>query len=254
MNEITKIGKNLGGLISKNSPHILTGLGCAGLLSTAILSAKAAPKALKILEIEEERREKKRLEAMSKLDKVKLTWKCYIPTGVMGAVSIGCIIGANTVNTRRNAALASMYALTESAFREYKQKVVQEIGKPKETKIQDEIAKDHITKNPPQGNVILTGSGDVLCYDRLSGRYFMSSFETIRQKFNDLNYALRSEMRIDLNSLYYELGLPPIELGDKVEFNLERSQIEPIFSTQMSVDGKPCLVIDVDVYPKYVYY
>lgn len=252
MNEITKIGKNLGGLISKNSPHILTGLGCAGLISTAILSAKAAPKALKILEIEGERREKKRVEAMSKLDKVKLTWKCYIPTVVMGAVSIGCIIGANTVSTRRNAALASMYALTESAFREYKTKVVQEIGKTKETKIQDEIAKDHITKNPPQGNVILTGSGDVLCYDMLSGRYFMSSFETIRQKFNDLNYDLRSEMRLDLNELYYELGLPPIELGNLMEFNLEKGKIEPVYSTHLSTDGKPCLVIDVDVYPKYL--
>ena len=252
MNEITKIGKNLGGLISKNSPHILTGLGCAGLLSTAILSAKAAPKALRILELEEEYREKKHFIPMTRLDKVKLTWRCYIPTGVMGAVSIGCIIGANTVNTRRNAALASMYALTESAFREYKTKVVQEIGKTKETKIRDEIAKDHITKNPPQGNVILTGTGEVLCYDMLSGRYFMSSFETIRQKFNDLNYKLRGEMRMDLNELYYELGLPLIELGNLMEFNLEKSQIEPVYSTHLSDNGKPCLVIDVDVYPKYL--
>ena len=52
MNEITKIAKNLGGLISKNSPHILTGLGCAGVLSTAILAAKATPKALAIIKEE----------------------------------------------------------------------------------------------------------------------------------------------------------------------------------------------------------
>ena len=134
MNKIGQITKNLGGVISKNSPHILTGIGCAGLLSTAILSAKAAPKALRILELEEEYREKKHFIPMTRLDKVKLTWKCYIPAGVMGAVSIGCIIGANTVSTRRNAALASMYALTESAFREYKTKVVEEIGKTKESR------------------------------------------------------------------------------------------------------------------------
>ena len=66
---------------------------------------------------------------------------------------------------------------------EYKTKVVQEIGKTKETKIHDEVVKDHISKNPPNiDNVIMTGSGDVLCYDMLSGRYFMSSYETIRQK------------------------------------------------------------------------
>lgn len=252
MNVITRTTKNLGGLISKNSPHILTGLGCAGVISTAVLAAKASPKALIILREEESYRKKKNFNPMSKTDRLKLTWKCYIPAGVMGVTSIGCIIGANTVNVRRNAALASLYAISESAFREYKNKVVEEIGKSKETKIHDEVVKDHIAKNPPNNNVIITGSGDVLCYDMLSGRYFMSSYETIRQKFNDLNYELRSEMRLDLNSLYYSLGLPPIELGTMVGFDLEKSQIEPIYSTTLCAEtSKPCLVIDVDVYPQF---
>lgn len=252
MNEIAKITKNLGGLISKNSPHILTGLGCAGLLSTAVLSAKASPKALMILREEEEYREKKDFIPLSKVEKFKLTWKCYIPAGVVGLTTVGCIIGANTVNMKRNAALASLYALSESAFREYKTKVIQEIGKPKETKIHDEIAKDHIAKNPPKGNIIITGSGEVLCYDMLSGRYFMSSHETIRRVFNDLSYDLRSEMRLDLNDLYYALGLDPIELGNMVGFDLEKSDIEPTFSTQLDPNGKPCLVIDYDIYPKHI--
>ena len=46
MKGLMKISKNLGGLISKNSPHILTGLGCAGVLSTAVLAVKGTPKAL----------------------------------------------------------------------------------------------------------------------------------------------------------------------------------------------------------------
>lgn len=253
MNEITKITKNLGGIISKNSPYILTGLGCAGVISTAVLSAKAAPRALMILEDEVEYRERKHLQSLSKMDRVKLTWKCYIPAGVVGAASIGCIIGANTVNMKRNAALASLYALSESAFRDYKAKVVKEIGKPKETKIRDEIAKDHISKNPPNnGNMVLVGTGEVLCYDKLSGRYFTSTHETIRKVFNDLDYELRSEMRLDLNELYYALNLPPIDLGTFVEFNLEKGQIELIPSTQLDPNGRPCLVIDYDVYPKYI--
>lgn len=253
MSQISVFTKNLGGIISKNSPHILTGLGCAGVLSTAVLSARATPKALMIIAEEEEYREKKKFLPVSKMDKIKLTWKCYISAGITGAISIGCIIGANTVNTRRNAALASLYALSESAFREYKTKVVQEIGKTKETKIHDEVVKDHISKNPPNiDNVIMTGSGDVLCYDMLSGRYFMSSYETIRQKFNDLNYELMSEMRLDLNTLYYALDLPSIELGNMLEFDLEKGQIEPVYSTHLDSNGKPCLVIDVDVYPKFI--
>ena len=146
----------------------------------------------------------------------------------MGVVTIGCILGANTVHTRRNAALASIYAISESAFREYKSKVVQEIGKTKESKIQDEIAKDHILKNPVHNNnIIFTGNGDVLCYETLSGRYFTSSYETIRQKINDLNFRLRDEMHISLNDLYYELNLEPIELGNLMEFNIDKGYIEP---------------------------
>ena len=252
MNQITQITKNLGDVLSKNSPHILTGLGCAGLLSTAILTAKATPRALMLLEKEETYREEKNFLPLSRTDKAKLTWKCYIPAGVVGAATVGCIIGANTVNAKRNAALASLYALSETAFRDYKSKVVQEIGKTKEIKIHDEIIKDHIAKNPPGDNVVFTGTDDVLCYDMLSGRYFMSSHETIRQKFNDLNYELRSEMRLNLNDLYYALGLAPIELGNMMGFDLEKSDIQPIYSTQLDAKGKPCLVIDYDVYPNFL--
>lgn len=250
MNELAKITKNLGGLISKNSPHILTGLGCAGVVSTTILAAKASPKAIAILEDEADYRKRKKIQPMSKLDKVKLTWKCYIPTGVVGATTIGCIIGANTVHTKRNAALASLYVLSESTFRDYKNKVVQEIGKPRETKVRDEIAKDHIANNPPQaGSVIFTGSGDVLCCDKLGERYFYSSYETIRQKVNDLNFRLRHEMRLNLNEFYYEMNLAPTKLGEMMEFNIDKGQIDPTYSTQLTDEGKPCLVIDMDVYP-----
>ena len=250
MNELAKFTKNLGGLISKNSPHILTGLGCAGVVSTAILAAKASPKAIAILEDEAEYRKRKKITPMSKIDKLKLTWKCYVPTGVVGATTIGCVIGANTVHTKRNAALASLYVLSESTFREYKSKVVQEIGKPRETKVRDEIAKDHIANNPPQaGSVIFTGSGDVLCCDKLGERYFYSSYETIRQKVNDLNFRLRHEMRFNLNEFYYEMNLAPTRLGDMMEFNIEKGQIDPTYSTQLTEEGKPCLVIDMDVYP-----
>ena len=252
MNDITKITKNLGGLISKNSPHILTGLGCAGLLSTAILTGKATPRAIMILEEEIDYRERKRLEALSKMDKVKLTWKCYIPAGVVGAASIGCIIGANTVNMKRNAALASLYALSESAFREYKTKVVQEIGKPKETKIRDEIAQDKINVNPPtQNTTIYTGVGDSLCYDTISDKYFLSSYETIRQKVNTLNYKLRNEMWLDLNDYYEAVGLHMTKLGSMVGFDIDKGEIDPFYSTCLDPQGRPCMSITLDVYPKH---
>lgn len=253
MNKVENIVKNLGGVISKNSPHILTGLGCAGLISTAILTGKATIHAMDILEDENNYRKKNDFVRMERTDKVKLVWRCYIPAGVVGLTSIGCIIGANTINTKRNAALAALYTLSETAFRDYKTKVVQQLGKAKDTAIKDEVAKERIAKNPVKdSNIVITGDGEILCLDMLSGRYFKSKYETIRQKINDLNWDLRSEMWLDLNELYYALGIPPIELGNLMGFNLEKSQIEPVYSTQLDENGKPCLVIDLDVYPKYI--
>lgn len=252
MNKFTKITKNIGDLLTKNSPHILTVLGCTGLISTAVLTGKATPKALQILDAEAAYREKKHFIPMNKLDKIKLTWKCYIPAAVVGVSSIGCIIGANTVHTKRNAALAALYSLSETAFRDYKTKVVEQIGKTKETAIRDEVVKDKINNNPVNdATVIMTGDGEILCYDMLSGRYFKSKYETIRQKVNDLNYELMSEMWLNLNEFYYALGLPAIELGYQVGFHIDKGKIEPLYSPQLTEDGKVCVAIDLEVHPRH---
>ena len=185
MNEITRITKNLGGLISKNSPHILTGLGCAGVISTAVLSAKASPRALIILQEEEMYREKKNFIPMSKTDRLKLTWKCYIPATVTTIISVGCLVGASSINTKRNAALAAAYALSDSALREYHEKVVETIGEKKEKIVEDKISEDKIKENPVSGNEIyITGKGESLCFEPISGRYFKSDIDMIKKAEN----------------------------------------------------------------------
>lgn len=250
--DIQKVASQFGKLIVKNSPQILTGLGCAGLVSTAILTGRATIKATTILQEEEAGIFSDHGRPLTPSEKIKHTWKCYISAGIVGATSIACIIGANSVNTQRNAALAALYSISETAFREYKTKVVEEIGKPKEAKIRREITKDTIIANPiGDRTIIITGHGDVLCYDKLCDRYFYSSYEFIRQKVNDLNYSLRSEMWLDLNDLYDALGLKNTGLGDQCGFDMDRGYIEIDYDTEFDPEvGKPCLVIDTKVHPK----
>lgn len=239
---IKQIAKNLGGVISKNSPQILTGLGCAGVVTTAILAVKATPRAIQLLEESEE---------LNGLGKVKLTWKCYIPAGIVGVTSIACIIGANTISTKRNAALAALYSLSEAAFREYQGKVVETIGKTKDRQIRDEVAKDKVLANPVGNHeVIFTGKGDVLCLDALTGRYFKSDIEKIRQSVNELNRDLLSEMWLSLNDLYYALDLPNTVLGDEMGWDIDRGLIELDYSSQLDEYGTPVLVISSKVYPR----
>ena len=257
-NGITKAAKTLRGTFTKNSPTILTVCAVGGLVTTAIFAVKATPKAIMLLEQEKELRKEKHdnetEEPIKPLDIVKITWKCYIPTGAIALTSIACIIGANHISLRRNAALASVYTITDAAFREYQAKVVETIGRNKETKVRDEISADRIKANPPGSNeVIFTGKGDVMCYDSLSGRYFKSDIEQIRRVINNINKELMSDMYLSLNDFYYELGLKGTKLGDEMGWDLDKGLLEIQFSTQLTDEGEPCLVLNYDVIPKFLY-
>lgn len=246
--------KNAGNKISKHSPTILTALGAAGFVTTVIFSCKATIKAKEIYE-KAEYEYAKDGEDLTKKEVVKLCYKYYIPSACMGVVSIGCFIAANKINIKRNAALAAAYTLSENLIKEYQDKVVETIGEKKEQEIRDNIAKDHIKNNPVEKNtVIFTGSGEVLCYDSFSGRYFKADIEKIRKTENDLNRRMLTEMYIALNEFYYEIGLPPIDIGNHVGWNVNKEgMIDLIFSSCLDDNNNPCLVLSFRVEPSYDY-
>jgi len=260
---VKDIIKNSHRVIQKNSPAILTGVAVAGLISTAIFAVRATPKALSIIDQElwdrmgndmygENGTELyERIRMLSTRDIIRLTWRCYIPAGITGLVGIGCIIGASQISQKRYAALAGVYGITEAAFKEYRDKVTETIGKGKELKVRDAISADRIQKNPPTtSEVIFTGKGDVLCHDSFSGRYFWSDIEQIRRVINEANHELLRDDFLTLNDLYYELRLSPIPKGSEMGWSLDDGLIDVSFSSQLTEAGKPCLVLDYVVTPK----
>jgi len=229
---------------SKHSPAILTGIGIAGMLTTTVLAVKATPKALELIEA------KKKEEATDKLtpiETVKATWKCYIPAAVSGISSAACLIGANSVNTRRMAALTTAYQISETAFSEYREKMVNVIGEKKEKTVRDKIHKDKVEQNPvTKTEIIVTDKGSSQCYDPLSGRYFKSDIEKIRRAENDLNKSMIHDFfgYISLNEFYDAIGLPRTELGDVLGWNLDKGSIDIYFGSQIADNGEPTIVID----------
>lgn len=235
--------------ISKHSPEILTGLGITGMITTTVLAVKATPKALKL--IEEAEREKQ--EPLTKAEKVKACWKCYIPATTSGIFSAACLIGANSVNARRNAALATAYKISEKALTEYQEKVTETIGEKKEKTIREKIDKDHIERNPVSKNeVLIAKGGDTLCYDSLSGRYFKSEIEAIRRAENTLNKRILSDIcgSLSLNEFYDEIGLDHIDIGYEMGWNVN-NLIDIRISSHIADDDRPCVVIGHDNRPEY---
>ena len=140
---LTKICRTVKASTIKHSPEILTGVGVAGMVTTTVMAVRATPKAIRLLEDEKHRQNTDKLEP---IDAVKATWKCYIPAAVTGTVSVACLIGASSVNARRNAALTAAYTLSESTLRDYQKKVVETIGEKKEQTIRDEVAKERLKR------------------------------------------------------------------------------------------------------------
>lgn len=250
--------KKIGEVILKNSPAILTGISVAGVITTTIMAVQATPKAMRLISDKRypqvtDGEEFSGPKELTKKEMVQTVWKCYIPTTIMGGMTIACIIGAHSVNHKRNAALASLYSLTEKSLREYQEKVIETIGENKEKKVREEVAKKTLKDNPViTKEVIITGKGEMLCYDTLSGRYFKSDVEKIRQALNKLSRDLMSDMFVSLNDIYYELGLSSTKLGDMMGWHIDDGLIEPSFSSHLAEDGTPCLVLDFSIEPRYM--
>lgn len=248
----TDLFKSVKMVVSKHSPEILTGIGIAGMITTTILAVKATPKALTLIENKKKELELYPADKLTTIETVKATWKCYIPAAVTGITSITCLIGANSVNSRRNATLATACNLSATALTEYKEKVIETIGEKKERTIRDKVAEERVKKEPVNPSaIIVSGNGNTRCFDTITKRRFTSDIEAIKKIVNELNRRMiNGDDYVSLNDFYYELGLDGSSIGDELGWNVSDGLIELDFSAQLDNDGVPCIVIDYVVTPK----
>lgn len=242
--------------LSKHAPEILMGMGITGMITTTVLAVKATPKALMLID---DKKNELETDKLTPVETVKATWKCYIPAAITGATSIACLIGSASVSARRHAALATAYKLSETAFSEYKEKVVETIGEKKEKTVRDKVAEKQIKENPvSHTEVFVTGKGQTLFFDPLSARYFYSDLEKINRAVNKLNKGIITDpfdAGVSLNDFYSEIGLPPTMTGDNLGWKCKHLiEIHP--SAQMAeegtdYEGQPCIVLSFEYPPEY---
>lgn len=247
-------------ILKQNSPTILSGAAVAGVIVTAVLTHKAARKSAHQIEVEETRRsmhndsehEPVENEVLDRKEKIKLTWKSYIPAVTAGAATVACIVWANQLGLRRNAALVAAYGILDAGFREYKDQVVELLGEKKHNEVEDAVAVKRMDQNPPTANntIIVKGGGDVRMYDMWGGRYFRSDIETVRQAVNVLNRdIIGGNMYAELNALYQLLGIPGTDGGDFVGWNVD-NLCDVGFTSHLADDGEPCIAMRFTIPPK----
>lgn len=209
---------NIQSFIKKNAPIILSGIGAVGVVATAVMSAKAAPKALSLLE---DAKEEKGAE-LTKWEKVNLAGPVYIPTVVTGIASVACIFGSSILSKRQQASLMGAYALLDSAYREYKHKADELYGEEAGKRVREEIAKDKYTDDDA-----LVDDNKELFYDFYSGRYFESTKEAVLWAEYETNRAMSVNYAVGLNEFYSFLGLE--ELPEYESLGWSCGQIEEMY-------------------------
>lgn len=252
---LSDIARRAGKLAADNSPLILTAVGVAGTITTAYLTGKTTIKAVdEIRYAEYGSIGNSKHRSLTDRQKFKLVWRLYVPPACSAAVTIAAIVLANQIGTRRAAAVAAAYALSEQAFAEYRDKVVEKIGENKERQVRDELAQDRVAKHPVgTTQVVVAAGGDVLCFETHTGRYFRSDIETLKKAQNDLNYRILNDDYASLTDFYELIGLARTDISDEVGWKSDKL-LELEFSYTGAANGQPCLAITYNTMPVRDYY
>jgi hypothetical protein len=230
--------------VTDNSPGILTGLAVAGTVTTAVLAGKAAYQIGRKVQSEVERE----VDDVPNWDSHVLRdhWKEFIPPAVTGVATIVCIIGATSISTRRTAAIAAAFKLSEDLAQEYKDKVVEKLGAQKEEKLRAELAQERITQIGGAENVIIVGS-QVLFHDTLSGRVFQQEMSKVEKAVNEINYQINNFYHASLTEFYEKIGLSGTKFSDEVGWNSD-ALLEPRYSATV-IDDRPAISIEFRTTP-----
>ena len=255
---IKAVALNAKKAFAKNAPQILAGLGIAFGAGATVTAVRGTIKAVHIVQ----EKETERGERLTKQEIVKSVWLEYAPTVLLTGMSAACIVGSVKVSMRRLATLGVAYAMSEKSFDEYKDKVRKVLGESKEEEVRGALGQDYIDANPPTMETIERGrGGTTLCLDRLSGRYFYSDADTIKRVILELNRDLLTSTTVSLNDFYYSMNLRESEFGGMFHWELDEnnyisgttaSLIEPVFTTELTDDNVPVLVLDFTRNPRAV--
>lgn len=188
----------------RNASTILTCVGGIGVVATAVVAVKDTPKAMQIIE----KKTEEKGEDLTTIEKIKVAGPVYIPAVAIGVSTLACIFGANTLNKRTQASLMSAYALLDSSYKEYKNKVEEMYGDGASARVQGEVARDKYNQDD-----ISRDDEKLLFYDYFSERYFESTMEEVMQAEYEINRELHTKDYAYLNEFYNLLGLDHIKSG-----------------------------------------
>ena len=228
--------------VQRNSQVILAGMSMASTVGAVVLAADATPKAMQLIENEEFARH----EMLEPMEKVKLTWKCYIPAAGLTLLSCACTLGGTRIGLSKQAELMSMVAAGENLYERYRKKVQEAMGVEEENHLQAGMAKEafesqhDICRQPAGGGLIIpaslgiydTGEGDELILEAWTGKLIRSSETALKNHCANFNQLCSNAPAtfFPMTDWYYEANMPVPQgahiVGYSSEYRMQELRFE----------------------------
>ena len=247
--------------LRRSSPTILTVLGIAGVVGTTVMAIKATPKAMKLIKA---KKDELNTDKLTPTELVQTTWKCYIPSALIGAGTIVCIIGIGVMDKRNQAALTSAYAMLNESYKQYRQAAKKVYGEDADNKIRAEMAKDARVASYEWGYQVYNMDMDpeseqLLFYDLTSKKYFTTTMAAVLNAQYHVNRNLAVRGDCSLNEYLSFLGIDGVDKGDEMGWDIsymveEMDSYWLDFDNQKTTleDGLECITIDTMALCKFV--
>lgn len=239
--------------LRRSSPTILTVLGVVGVVSTAATAVRATPKALRLIKV---KKDELKTDKLTPMELVQTTWRCYIPSALIGVGTIACVVGIGVMDKRNQAALASAYAMLNESYKQYRQAAKKVYGEDADNKIHAEMAIDAKVSSSDWGYQVYNKDMDpeseqLLFYDLASKKYFTTTMAAVLNAQYHVNRNLAIRGDCSLNEYLSFLGVDGVDKGDEIGWDIT-TMIEDMdsywldFDNHQTVleDGLECIIID----------
>lgn len=241
----SKVGKKLL-LAQKHTPTILFAAGIIGVVATAVLASRATLKLDDILDEHEDQidmikgaspagyseQDRKQDLIVTYIRTSSKVAKIYAPAVIVGLASIAALTGSHVVLNRRNVALTAAYAAVDKAFRQYRDRVLEEYGYDKDQELRYGYEEREIVEETKQGpkttmvKKVSINSASMYAkwfdegnpnWEPSAGRNMM--FLRMQQQF--ANDKLHMNGYLFLNDVYEMLGMKRTSEGQAVGWVLD---------------------------------
>ena len=188
----------------KDKQFILNFTSAVGVGLTMALTIRDTIKAVKLID-----------EDMDLKTKIKKTWKCYTPSGMMAISTILCIIYSDYTTMNQKISLLNALISTQEHYKSLKNSVDQTCSK----KTKEDILRNKIKSNIPK-DVYIERTEEKIFYEDYTNKFFTSTIDNVLKAEYLFNKQLAVIGYATLNDFYELLGISKTEEGKYIGWSV----------------------------------